>query len=44
MITQTLKIATERLKMLPEFATKSFPEAEVKEVHFPGNNDADVRK
>ena len=42
MIEQTLKIATERLKMFLEFATKAFPEAEVKEIILPGITNSDV--
>jgi hypothetical protein len=42
MIEQTLKIATERLKMFLEFATKAFPEAEVKGIILPGINNSDV--
>jgi hypothetical protein len=42
MIKQTLKIATERLKMFLEFATKTFPEAEVKEINLPGIKNSDV--
>ena len=42
MIKQTLKIATERLKMFLEFATKTFPEAEVKEINLPGIENSDV--
>jgi hypothetical protein len=42
MIKQTLKIAIERLKIFLEFATKTFPEAEVKEVNLPGIENSDV--
>ena len=42
MIEQTLKIATERLKMFLEFARKAFPEAEVKEIILPGIKNSDV--
>ena len=42
MIEQTLKIATERLKMFLEFAVKAFPEAEVKEIIMPGIKNSDV--
>ena len=42
MIKQTLKIATERLKIFLEFATKTFPEAEVKEINLPGIENSDV--
>jgi hypothetical protein len=42
MIEQTLKIATERLKMFLEFATKTFPEAEVKEIILPGIGNSDI--
>ena len=42
MIKQTLKIAVERLKIFLEFATKAFPEAEVKEVILPGIRNSDV--
>jgi hypothetical protein len=42
MIKQTLKIATERLRMFLEFATKTFPEAEVKEINLPGFENSDI--
>ena len=42
MIKQTLKTATERLKMFLEFATKALPEAEVKEIILPGIRNSDV--
>ncbi len=42
MIERTLKIATERLEIFLEFATKAFPEAEVKEVILPGIRNSDV--
>jgi hypothetical protein len=42
MIKQTLKIAIERLKIFLEFATKAFPEAEVKEINLPGIKNSDV--
>ena len=42
MIEQTLKIATERLKMFLEFAMKAFSEAEVKEIIMPGIKNSDV--
>ena len=42
MIKQTLKIAIERLKIFLEFATKAFPEAEVKEIVLPGIKNSEV--
>ena len=42
MIEQTLKIAIERLKIFLEFATKAFPEAEVKEIVLPGIKNSEV--
>lgn len=42
MIEQTLRIATERLKMFLEFARKAFPEAEVNEIILPGIKNSDV--